>query len=342
MDIKGTTKAYADRKETNFITKESDFKNLSASDLQKMGQDNVGDVLNRIADPQWVDPSKKMRTTGSQNLDKDAFMKLMLTQMKHQDPTNPMQAHEMASQLAAFTSVEQLQNLNTTMDGLKKAQAPMQQFEALNFIGKSVAGDSALTTRVKGDTSHSFQFKLLKDAEDVNLKIKNSQGEIVRELSLKQKKSGANSIEWNGQNEKGIEQPPGDYTMSVEATDKMGQRVGVETQFDGLITGVNYTSEGPLLIVGQRTVKLSDVKKIVDPKAKSEDQKSTINENQDLKKSQISTENKITGKESSEPKLAKNDNAATSSSVASNLGQISMSRDMLNKVEKQTGKELAP
>jgi flagellar basal-body rod modification protein FlgD len=91
----------------------------------------------------------------------------------------------MASQLAAFTSVEQLQNLNSTMEGLKKAQAPMQQFEALNFIGKSVAGDSSEITRVKGDTNHDFQYKLLKEAQDIKLKIKNSQGEVVREFSFK-------------------------------------------------------------------------------------------------------------------------------------------------------------
>lgn len=333
MDIKGSTKTYADRKDPNFITRESDTKNYSASDMQKLGKDNVGDLLNQIADPQWVDPAKKMRTVGSKNLDKDAFMKLMLTQMKHQDPTNPMQAHEMAAQLAAFTSVEQLQNLNTTMDGLKKAQAPMQQFEALNFIGKSVAGDSSAITRVKGDTAHDFQYKLLKEAETVKLTVKNAQGEMVREFSLKNVKAGANSIDWNGQNDKGIEQPPGEYFLSIEATDIAGQKVGAETQFDGLITGVNYTSEGPLLLVGQRTVKMSDVKKIVDPRLKNDDQKIEKNMSQDLKIDSKSKETK---------EVSKTAQGATAPLVASNLDQLAMSRGMLNQVEKQTGKELAP
>lgn len=322
MNIKTTTKNYADRKDSNFITKESDIKNYSASDLQKLGQENVGDVLNRIADPQYVDPSKKLRTTGSKDLDKDAFMKLMLTQMKHQDPTNPMQAHEMASQLAAFTSVEQLQNLNSTMDGIKKAQAPMQQFEALNLIGKSVTGDRAQITRVKGDSEHSFQYKLIKDAEDITLKVHNNHGEVVRTFSLKQLKEGANSIFWNGQDETGIEQPPGDYTLSVEAKSKDGKTVGVETKFDGLITGVNYTSEGPLLMVGKQSIKLSDVKKISDPSIKQEDQKVNKieqNKNQDLIMSTPMKETK----------------------VESNLDQIAMSRGMLDKVEKGTQKQLA-
>ncbi len=328
MNIKGTTKAFADRKDTNFITKESDVKNYSASDLQKLGEENVGDVLNQIADPQWVDPAKKMRTAGKKELDKDAFMRLMLTQMKYQDPTNPMQAHEMAAQLAAFTSVEQLQNLNTTMDGMKKSQAPLQQFEALNFIGKSVSGDRAQITRVKGDTEHSFQYKLMKDAEDVTLKVQNAQGDVVRSFSHKQLKAGANSIPWNGQDEKGIEQPPGDYTLVVEAKDKAGKTVGVETQFDGVITGVNYTPEGPLLLVGQQTIKLSDVKKIIDPKIStpSQDQKvekNPENKNQDLKKPSTISENK------------------KAPTATSNLDQIAMSRGLIDKVEKATDKQLA-
>jgi flagellar basal-body rod modification protein FlgD len=329
MNIKSSTRAYSDRKDNDFITKDSGVRTQSAMEMQKMGDDNVGDVLNRIADPQWVDPSKKLRAVGNKNLDKDAFMKLMLAQMKHQDPTNPMQAHEMASQLAAFTSVEQLQNLNSTMEGMKKAQAPMQQFETLNLIGKAVAGDSAQLSRAKGDTTHDFQFKLLKEAEDVTLKIKNPQGEVVRTFTMKQLKAGGNSIQWNGQDERGVEQPGGDYTLEVEAKDKMGNKVGSETQFEGVITGVNFTSEGPLLLVGNRTVKFSDVRKIVDPRLKNDDQKIEKNVSQDLKVSPKTQETVNKGSVQNEP-------------MKGNLDQIAMARGMLNRVEKETGKELAP
>lgn len=319
MNIKTTTKAYSERKDPNFIIKDSGEKTQSASEMQKFGQDNVGDVLNRIADPQWVDPNKKIRAVGDKNLDKDAFMKLMLAQMKHQDPTNPMQAHEMAAQLASFSSVEQLQNLNTTMEGLKKDQAPMQQFEALNLIGKSVSGDSAQLARSKGDSIHNFQYKLLKDAEEVSLKIRNANGEDVRTVDLRGLKAGSNSFDWNGQDERGVDQPPGDYSLVIEAKDGAGQKVGVESQFDGVISGVKYTGAGPLLLIGNRTIKFSDVRKIVDPRLKNDDQKNEKNVSQDLK---IPSNQKET--------------------IKSNLDQLAMSRGMLNKVEKETGKELAP
>lgn len=319
MDIKASTKAYVNRTDPGFISKSDGVKTQSATELAKMGSENVGDTLNRIADPQWVDPSKKIRATGDSTLDKDAFMKLMLTQMKHQDPTNPMQAHEMAAQLASFTSVEQLQNLNSTLDSMKKAQAPTQQFEALNLIGKSVAGDSAQLTRVKGDANHVFQYKLLKDAGEAVLKIQNDQGEVVRTVSMKQLKSGANSFNWNGQDDNGVNQPAGDYKLVVEANDTAGTKIGVETQFDGVITGINFTGEGPLLMVGNRTVKFSDVRKIVDPSLKSEDQKNEKAQTPDLQQS-----------------------PTTKDTVKSNLNNIAMARGMINKLESATKKEISP
>src|SRR5689334_11359839 len=85
--------------------------NISAIDkANHMPEDSVGDMLNKVADPNYVDQSKKMRTVGNNQLGKDAFMSLLLTQMKNQDPTNPLKSHEMAAQLAQFTSLEKLNN----------------------------------------------------------------------------------------------------------------------------------------------------------------------------------------------------------------------------------------
>ncbi len=111
--------------------------NISAQDKDKIGGENVGEVLNRIVDPNWTDPSKKPHRTGNPNLDKDAFFKLMLTQMKNQDPTNPMKSHEMAAQLANFSSLEQMQNMNKTLDEMKAGQKPSEKFPSLELDRQS-------------------------------------------------------------------------------------------------------------------------------------------------------------------------------------------------------------
>jgi flagellar basal-body rod modification protein FlgD len=269
MTMVGTpigTKNYVDaRPETAVQSKDTGERNLSANDLKMLGEDNVGDLLNKAVDPNWIDPSKKVRTVGSDKMGKDAFMKLMLAQMKNQDPTNPLKSHEMAAQLAQFSSLEQMQNMNTTLEDIKAGQKPAETYQALNFIGKAVSGDSAKVSRMKGDTNHEFIFNLPEDAKEVNIQVKNELGEVVRKFSIKDQKKGENSFTWNGKDERDLNANVGEYTFSIEAKSSIGAKINVKTDFDGVITGVNYTPEGPVLLVGNQTVKLKDVKKIVDP-----------------------------------------------------------------------------
>lgn len=338
-------KPFADRKDPNFITKDSGVKNLSATDEQKLNGQSVEEVLNKAADPNWVDPKKKMRTAGDQNMDKNAFMKLMLTQMKNQDPTNPIQAHEMAAQLAAFTSVEQLQNLNSTIQDMKKEQSPLVNFEALNFIGKSASGDSSEILRQKDDKTHELKFNLPKDASTVSLKIRNSAGETVRVLDLKELKAGANSISWNGQDERGVDAPPDKYQMFIEAKDKMDHKMLAETKFDGTITGVNFSAQGPILIVGNQSIALADVKKIVDSKTVNPDLQKAAKENENNIEAAKKVENKVNelknNSDSKEVKLGEEKNKIESSSEKLNSSKAEEKKQIDKDRMKKIAEEMA-
>src|SRR5438876_921308 len=116
----------------DFSDEKLNYTSAKALDPSKgEGKENVGDYLNQIANPGGKDPNKTVRRAHN-TLDKDDFLKLMLTQMKNQDPMNPLQSHEMAAQLAQFTSLEQLFNVNKNLEGLNKSQDPLQKFEVLN------------------------------------------------------------------------------------------------------------------------------------------------------------------------------------------------------------------
>jgi len=270
MDVKRTTNTFI--KGDRSAPKSEDVQTSGASEFrQSFGNQSVGDVLNKVADPNWVDPQKKMRAAGNNQLDKDAFMKLMLTQMKYQDPQNPMQSHEMAAQLAQFTSLEQLNNIHTTLESMKNQQKPQTNYQALALIGKRVSGDSSKIGRVAGDTKHSLTFDLLGDASKVNVTVKDASGNVVRKLVFPELKKGRNSVEWNGLKEDGLAAQPGEYKVSVEGTSTTGTKIYAKTDFGGKITGLNYTPEGPVLLVGNQSIKLSDVKKIED--AGPDDQK---------------------------------------------------------------------
>lgn len=237
---------------------------LTDGDLKKLGAENVGDLLNKVADPNWTDPSKKTRAVGNDKLDKDAFFKLMLAQMKNQDPTNPLKSHEMAAQLASFSSLEQMQNMNTTLTELKNGQKPTEQFQVLNLLGKGVAGDSSRVTRNQGDKSHDFVFNLPMKAKEAEIRVRNADGEVIKSYKLNNLKEGENRLPWNGQDENGNTVPAGEFQFFIEAKNEQGQKMAIKTDFEGTISGVNYTPEGPVLLIGTQTIRLKDVKKIID------------------------------------------------------------------------------
>lgn len=328
MNVKMGSKTWSDTPPPARQASESTFSNnISAHDKAKLNGDNVGDVLNKVADPNWVDPSKKMRTAGSDKMDKDAFFKLMLAQLKNQDPTSPLQSHEMAAQLANFSALEQMQNMNTTLNEMKAGQKPAEQFQALSLIGKAVAGDSSRVVRGKGDTEHDFSFVLPADCPEAKIVVKNSDGEVVRKYDLKNLKKGENRITWNGKDSRDLPQQVGEYYFQIEAKSSSGGKMAVKTDFAGTITGVNYTSEGPVLLVGNQTIKLKDVKKITDPNLKN-DQKTESVAPQDLKNSNAVAETKKETEGAPDPgPIAK---------VHNIMDSVGLSHEMKNKLEKET------
>ncbi|QLY25046.1 flagellar hook assembly protein FlgD [Bdellovibrio sp. KM01] len=308
--------------------------NLSVQDKAKVGEEDLGAVANKLADPNWTDPTKKVRTTGNPNLDKDAFFKLMLAQMKNQDPTNPMKSHEMAAQLANFSSLEQMQNMNKTLEELKNAQKPSENFQALNLIGKAVAGDSSKIVRGLNDKEHDFKFNLPMAAEEVTVKVRDADGAVVRTYNLKGLKQGDNKLTWNGEDEKGMKAAVGEYQFIAEAKTADGKKLGIKTDFDGLITGVSYSSEGPVLNVGNQAIRFRDVKKITDPRLMRNDQNVNDVTNLDLKKDDA------TGQTKKEANVVQQSSTTEPAPMGKSkiMDTVGLSRDMMDKIAKEMAK----
>jgi flagellar basal-body rod modification protein FlgD len=262
MDGKITTRAWNPNPQISGGGNQ-ESRNEARAQAQALGANDLGEYLNKIADPNWVDPNKN-RKVGNSQLDKDAFMKLMLAQMKNQDPTNSQKSHEMAAQLAQFTSLEQLFNVNDNLKNMQTQQEPVGQFQALNLIGKSVSGDTSRLVRVAGDKKHDFSFDLNGDAKDVKISVANETGQEIRSFSLSDLKKGTNRISWNGLDSQDNPTPSGNYRVSVEARDDRGKAVNAVTEFGGQITGVTFGKEGPILMIGDQKIRFSDVKTIVD------------------------------------------------------------------------------
>ncbi|MFN2746231.1 MULTISPECIES: flagellar hook assembly protein FlgD [Bacillus] len=122
-------------------------------------------VSSTIANSTSSSSKKTTESSIGTSLDKDAFLQLLVTQLQNQDPTNPMDDREFISQMATFSSLEQLTNLNSTMSTFVGLQDPMSMY--VGWIGKEVTfeGDSheEKTALVQSVKSSDGQYVLVLD-----------------------------------------------------------------------------------------------------------------------------------------------------------------------------------
>lgn len=327
MGMKLGTKTWSEKSAPDLRTS-AEAPSLTPEQKQKIGAEDLRAVLNKAADKDWVDSSKRVAGHGSSKMDKDAFFKLMLAQLKNQDPMNPLKNHEMAAQLAQFSTLEQMTNMNSTLTKIEGRGAQPQDFQALNLIGKTVAGDSSRVVRTQFDKEHDFNFNLPQDASEAHVKLMTSQGELVREYKLTNLKSGANKITWNGKNEAGVAQSEGEYFFQVDAKTNLGMKIPVKTEFQGDITGISFSAEGPVLQVGSQSIKMKDVRQITDSGAKRNDQNLQNPTGLDLKNSNEAAQNNI-----------KQENNTSSTvprfSQGNVMTDVAMDRELMNRLQQE-------
>jgi len=179
-------------------------------------------------------------------LNRDAFMKLLVAQLSHQDPTQPMEGTEFVAQLSQFAMVEQsvaqsskLDLISTQMTGLGNSQATALVGKSVTIHGNGIAFDGNLAT--------SANVSLGDPAQKVTVAIKDANGNVVRTIDLGSKPAGALSIAWDGRNDQGQTVPKGSYTLDVTATKADGSSVTVSQDVTGVVNKVSFDKGYPEL-----------------------------------------------------------------------------------------------
>ena len=203
--------------------------------------------------------------TGGQALGKEEFLRLLVTQLSNQDPMNPMQGQEFAAQLAQFSSVEQLININESVS----AQGEMQQLlsqginsgVAAGLIGKQV---EAAGNQVgwQGEGEVPLQFELATAAPSATLTLRDAAGNVAHTLELKNLKAGRHAIEWNGENDGGARLPQGVYSFEVNAVDTDGNPVAAAPSTRGRVDRVSFGQDGIRLWLGDVSIPMSAVQSV--------------------------------------------------------------------------------
>ena len=203
----------------------------------------------------------------------DSFMTLLVTQLKNQDPTKPMENAEMTSQLAQINTVNGIQELNATLEGITGQIDAGQTLQAAALIGQGVLvpGDRVLVGKgsdeIDGVATTPFGIELASPADEVKVTLTNGAGEVVRTFDVGPLDAGVESFTWNGKlsdGEGGTDVPTGEYKVSIQAT-QGGEPIPTTALNYAQVNGVVKTDGGPRLDLGALTdqVRLEDVRQIL-------------------------------------------------------------------------------
>ena len=200
------------------------------------------------------------------SLGKDDFLKLLLAQLKNQDPLNPADNTEFVAQLAQFSSLEQLTTMNTSLEDTlafnQSMSASINNAMMVNMIGSTVTARSEAFV-FDGLQSVPLQFELDSDITACTIEISDENGALVRTISLDEMQMGLQTVVWDGLTNGGVMAGDGAYTYAVTGLDNVLNEVEGTPVTTGMVEGISYRNGVAYLDLGDMLIPYVDVKSIV-------------------------------------------------------------------------------
>jgi flagellar basal-body rod modification protein FlgD len=190
------------------------------------------------------------------------FLTLLTTQLKNQNPLDPLDTNQFTQQLVQFAQVEQQIKQNSQLETLISLNKAAETTTALAYVGATVAIDgktAALTNR-----QATWMFNVPKPVS-ATVTIKNASGQTVYTGNFSMN-AGMSTFEWDGRDANGVQWPDGNYTITVTAKDANGQTVEIPSEIEGVVDSVDVTKTPPELSVGGQLFTLDKVKRVVRPR----------------------------------------------------------------------------
>jgi flagellar basal-body rod modification protein FlgD len=185
-------------------------------------------------------------------LGKDDFFQMLIAQLKYQDPLNPMDGTDFTAQLAQFSSLEQLANMNSNLETVAACQMKNSQADAVALIGKEVAAEG---NSVEADgTSVTLIFNASDAFAEGTVSIYDSLGTLVKTIDLGARPQGTHSVVWDCGTAAN-----GSYTFEIEAGNAAGEPVDVDTYVNGTVTGVSFLEGRSYIQVGDVEIPFENV-----------------------------------------------------------------------------------
>jgi len=196
------------------------------------------------------DTSSYASTKGE--LGRDQFLTLLVAQLKHQDPLNPMESTEFTAQLAQFSSLEQLFDINDNLEALQAKENSQGLENLLDYIGKEIKSTDNNIALNNGEAFGGSY--TLEDRGDVIISVFDTEGSEIRTIYKDDQEAGEHSVDFDGKDNYGYPVSDGYYSFSVQAFNSEGSPIKVSTGLSGLVTAVTYQGSTPYLIVGDHLI----------------------------------------------------------------------------------------
>jgi flagellar basal-body rod modification protein FlgD len=211
-------------------------------------------AVNGVGSSQGAQTAQQASGSLAQNM--DAFLMLLTTQLKNQDPLSPQDSTQWVTQLVQFSGVEQAIHQRQSLENLVNLQLAWQTTNAVGYIGKTVEASGENVYLKNGDAK--IRYTLEDDAGAATIVIKDTGGKTVRELTVPRTK-GTHEVTWNGKDSDGVALDDGFYSISVKATRGQGLPVGATTKFSGVVDSVENVGGQILFHVGNQKLSIGDI-----------------------------------------------------------------------------------
>lgn len=237
---------------------------LDTSSLHSQFMTSTGNSVSSSSSSTGTSSSSSASTSKSA-MGKEDFLKLLTTQLKYQDPINPQDSTQFTAQLAQFTSLEALVNINDNIAGLSTnmgtGQTNTEYAQAINLIGKNIES-TGNTLTVKSSQASQASFTLSEASSKTAVGIYDVGGNLVRTIDLGALKSGANTLSWDGKNSSGASVPDGSYSFKIAATNSQGKIINTTASVSGTVTGIKKSNGKVLIMIGDKSVRLDDISSV--------------------------------------------------------------------------------
>lgn len=198
---------------------------------------------------------------GKQSLGKEDFLQLLVAQLQAQDPLDPQSAEDFSAQLAQFSALEQMTNVNANLEQSQKFEQAVNNSSLINLIGKNIDSAGKQIDFNSGEVK-TLNFSLDEDAAQVEVDVLDSAGNKVTTLLLNDLIAGTNQTVWNGTDAEGKAVQPGAYTFEVKAKNSKGDDIASQTFISGKITDVVFEEAGSFAIVNGQKIPVAEISRV--------------------------------------------------------------------------------